>query len=83
MRTTISVPDPLLESAKHHAEARGVTVSIVVEDALRSYLAQSGRRSAGPFRLPTVKGKLVHPDLDLDRTSALALTDDEAAYRRR
>ena len=83
MRTTISVSDPLFESAKRQAEARGVTVSVVVEDALRSYLSPATRRAAPSFRLPTVRGKLVNPDLDLDRTSALLLADDESAYRRK
>ena len=83
MRTTISVPDPLLRSAKREAEVRGVTVSVVVEDALRSFLSQGKSRTVAPFHLPTVRGKLVNPDLDLDRTSALLVTDDEASYRRK
>lgn len=58
-------------------------MSVVIEDALRSYLSQAQRRAATPFRLITVRGKLVNPDLDLDRTSALLLADDEAAYRRK
>ena len=81
MRTTISVPDPLLRSAKREAEVRGVTVSVVVEDALRKFLSQSAGPPTPPFRLPSVRGKLVNPDLDLDRTSALLLTDDETSYR--
>jgi len=32
-----------------------------------------------PFHLHTVKGILVHPELDLDRTSAL-ITMDDAVY---
>jgi hypothetical protein len=33
------------------------------------------------FRLYTVPGKLVDPDLDLDKTSALVMNYDEEAYR--
>jgi hypothetical protein len=82
MRTTISIPEPLLETTKRRAAARGVTVSVVIEDALRSHLAASKTTPAPPFRLHTVRGKLVNPDLDLDRTSALIAMDDEAAYGR-
>lgn len=58
MRTTISVADELLENARVEAERRGVTVSVVMEDALREHLMRS--RSKGskrpPFRLITVNG---------------------------
>jgi hypothetical protein len=76
------VPDPLLRSAKRQAEAQGVTVS-VVEDSLRSFLSQESHPHAVPVRLPTVRGNLVNPDLDLDRTSALLVADDETHYRRK
>jgi len=83
MRTTISISDPLLETAKRRAAARGVTVSVIIEDALRVHLAAMKRSDAPPFRLHTVRGKLVNPDLDLDRTSALLALDDEATYGRK
>jgi hypothetical protein len=83
MRTTVSVAEPLLESAKRQAKSRGTTLSAVVEDALRSHLAESPRRKPEPFKLYTVRGKLVDPDLDLDKTSALVMNDDAEAYRPR
>jgi hypothetical protein len=83
MRTTISIPEPLLENAKRRAAKRGVTLSTLVEDALRSHLTEAPPPAAGPFRLHTVRGKLVDPRLDLDRTSALVSADDEAEYRNR
>ena len=79
VRTTISLPVPLLENAKRRAAARGVTLSAVVEDALRSHLA-GAEVSAPPFRLFTVRGRLVNPNLNLDRTSALLVADDQSAY---
>lgn len=79
VRTTISLPDPLLENAKRRAAARGVTLSDVVEDALRSHL-MSTETAAPPFRLHTVRGRLVNPSLDLDRTSELVAMDDQAHY---
>lgn len=79
VRTTVSLPEPLLENAKRRAAARGVTLSVVVEDALRSHLRET-EMSAPPFRLHTVRGRLVNPDLNLDRTSELVIMDDEADY---
>jgi hypothetical protein len=83
MRTTVSVPDELLESAKEQAKARGVTLSDVVADALRGHLSETAARAVPEFRLHTVRGKLVNPDVDLDRTSALVVDEDETAYGRR
>jgi len=83
MRTTVSLPEPLLENAKRRAAVRGVTVSEVIEDALRSHLSETARPNTAPFRLFTVRGKLVDPQLKLDRTSALLAEDDIEAYRAR
>lgn len=84
MRTTISVSEPLLANAKRLASERGMTLSEVIEDALRSHLARGGAQaSLGEFRLPTVRGTLVNPDIDLDRTSALLTAEDEADYGQR
>jgi len=80
MRTTISLPDPIFKNARRLAQERGVTFSVVVEDALRSLLTSKPNSSASGFRLHTVRGKLVNPDLDLDRTSSLILADDEAEF---
>jgi hypothetical protein len=73
-------PEPLLHSAKDLAAARSVTLSAVVEDALRGSLSAKSGEAAKPFRLPTARGRLVEPGTDLDRTSALLLTDDESKF---
>jgi hypothetical protein len=83
MRTTVSVPDPLLENAKQLAAKRGITLSELIEDALRNQLSQADTSSPKPFQLHTVRGKLVNPDLDLDRTSSLVSMDDESEYEQR
>jgi hypothetical protein len=83
MRTTVSLPDPLLENAKEYAAQRGISLSVLVEDALRSHLARSSPSEPRPFRLHTVRGKLVNPDLDLDRTSGLITLDDETNFSKR
>ena len=79
MRTTVSIDDPLLENAKRQASERGVTLGVVIEDALRVYLANADREADRPFRLHTVRGRM-RRNLDLDRTSALITTEDEEAY---
>lgn len=81
VRTTVDLPKPLLQNAKRLAARRGVTLSAVVEDALRSHLGAREEASQPPFQLHTVRGTTVRPDLDLDRTSALLAMDDEAEFR--
>ena len=82
MRTTVSIPDPLLHNARKRAAERGVTLSVVVEDALRKDLAHDRVTPEKRFQLYTVRGRLVQPNLDLDRTSALLTADDEAEFGR-
>jgi hypothetical protein len=80
VRTTVDLPEGLLKNAKRHAARRGVTLSVVVEDALRSQLTAKKTAPPPPFKLYTVRGKLVAPDLDLDRTSELIAQDDESEF---
>jgi hypothetical protein len=82
MRTTIDLPEPLLHNAKRRAADRGVTLSALVEDALRNHLAARPPKSATAFKLHTVRGRLVRPNLDLDRSSALVTLDDESDFGR-
>ncbi|MGA2039703.1 MAG: hypothetical protein ABSH42_10535 [Bryobacteraceae bacterium] len=49
---------------------------------MRAAVSASPSGAAAPFRLHTVRGRLVDV-LDLSCTSALALQEDEAAFRRR
>jgi hypothetical protein len=83
VRTTIDLPEPLLKNAKKRAAERGVTLSAVVQDALRNDLARNAKANTARFQLHTVSGRLVRPELDLDRTSVLVTMDDEAAYARK
>jgi len=84
MRTTISIQDPLLEAAKERAAERGLTVSELIEDALRGHLAaRPPTEQRAPFRLITVKGELVDEGVDLDRTSVLIADDDAEFFRQR
>jgi hypothetical protein len=81
MRTTVDLSETVLQSAKRIAAERGVTLSVVVEDAVRAQLNRKLFPPAPPFRLHTVRGKLVQPNLDLDRMSALLALDDETEFR--
>jgi hypothetical protein len=70
VRTTLVLDDGLLRVAKARAAKRGTTLTSLLEDALRAYLAPP-RRSARPFRLKLVtkRGRLL-PGVDLaDRDS--------------
>jgi hypothetical protein len=71
----------LLLNAKRAASARGVTLSVFVEDAVRAQLARNEAMPVSPFTLHTVRGRLVQPGLELDRASALFTHDDEAAFK--
>jgi len=81
MRTTVDISEPVLRTARRVASERGVTLSSLLEDALRAQLARKPSTADPPFRLHTVRGKLVQPNLDLDRTSALLLLEDEADFK--
>jgi hypothetical protein len=80
MRTTVDLPEPLLRTAKRRAAERGVTLSELLGDALRGHLARRPAAIVPPFQLHTVRGRLVQPNLDLDRTSALLVRDDESEF---
>ncbi len=63
MKTTVEIPDSLLEEAKRLASREGTTVRALVEEGLRRTLA--GRRRATGFRLrkATFKGNGLQPPL--------------------
>lgn len=80
MRTTVNLSEPLLQSAKRRAAERGVTLGTFLEEVLRMHLARETSTHAQPFELHTVTGRLVRPDLDLDRTSAFDVLEDEEKF---
>ena len=71
MRTTLDVNDALLRDAKRLAAERAETLTSIVEDALRQYLAPPPER-AGKFRLRllTKRGRTL-PGVDLADRDAL------------
>jgi hypothetical protein len=71
MRTTIRIDDDLLREAKIYAATRGITLTQLIQDALRESLVR--RRAARTRRqvtLLTVGGSGPPPGLDLDRNAA-------------
>jgi hypothetical protein len=72
MRTTITLPDPLLAEAKRRAAETGRSLTAFIADAVRESIA---RRRSGkerrPVRLTTVGGSGLQPGVDLDDSAAL------------
>ncbi len=69
MKTTLNLDDELLRAVKARAEARRVTLTALVEDALRSLLTESDNRS---FRLelPITRGRQP-PTVEIDSNAAV------------
>jgi len=82
MRTTISLEDRLADQVRRRAEEEGLSVSAFIARTLDDALKQTAPRTSLPFRLVTVKGDGLHPEIDLDRPRALVAEDDEAIFAR-
>jgi hypothetical protein len=73
VRTTITLPDPLLAQARRHAAATGRSLTAFVADAVREALARRTRPGERlPVRLTTFAGSGVQPGVDLDDSRALS-----------
>lgn len=61
MKTTVEIPDSLLEEARKLASREGTTVRALFEEGLRRIIAE--RKRAGAFRLrkATFKGEGLQP----------------------
>lgn len=61
MKTTVDIPDPLLDEARKVASREGTTVRALIEQGLRRVLGE--RRQAKAFRLrkASFKGKGLQP----------------------
>ncbi len=71
MRTTISINDELLATARERAQAQGQTLGQFVESSLRTQLAVTERRGSRPA-VPVYRGG-TGPAPGLDLTSSRAL----------
>jgi hypothetical protein len=67
MRTIISLDDKLHRRAKSYAAEHGMTLTALVEEALRARLAERRGKRRPPVRLPTFKGEGLQEGVSLDR----------------
>ncbi len=78
MRTTIRMDDELLRRAKQYAARSGMTLTRLIEDAVRQVLAhRPPSRVREPVCLPTFGGDGLQPGVDLDDTASLLDLMDE------
>ena len=72
MRTTVTLPDPLLVRVKQLAVARRTSVTAIVVESLDRYLAAArAEESQSVEPLPTLKRPKPLRGVNLDDTSAL------------
>lgn len=78
MRTTVRLEDRLLRELKEYAARQGRTLTSVMEDALRQFLARARKPARTVVAFPTYKGKGgLRPGVDLDDTASLLELMDE------
>ena len=75
MRTTITMNDTLLEEAKQRAEAMGLTLSALVELAVRRTLGEPVSTHRSPPPLPVVGDPRARKVTDQDVVQYLAQAD--------
>ena len=80
MRTTITLPDPVFENARSAAQARGISFSEYVYEALVTALNPRAP-AVEPFRLRTFDGEL-QPGVNIDKISTLLEEEDFERYGR-
>jgi hypothetical protein len=76
-RTTIRLPQELLARAKRKAAAEGRTLTALIEDSLRSALAERSRLGKRTPLPPPVSRATGGPMPGIDITSSLALQEIE------
>lgn len=73
MRTTVRLDEPLLREVKTEAARLGMSLTAMIEEALRERLARTASAAERPsrVRLPTFCGQGLAPGVDLDDSAAL------------
>jgi hypothetical protein len=72
MRTTVTLPDPLLAEARRRAAETGRSLTAFIADAVREALARRRpNKGSAPVRLTTFLGTGLQPGVDLDDSTAL------------
>ena len=70
MKTTLNLDQRLMREAKRLAAERGVTLTSVIEDALRAALKERRPTSPVAFDMPVVMGRM-GSDIDVADKNAL------------
>lgn len=84
-RTTVRLPDELLQRARRKAAAEARTLTSLIEEGLRRVLDEGGRHKAVKRTMPRVskaKGGLM-PGLNSERLSAQMQEMDDLEYAER
>jgi hypothetical protein len=77
MRTTIDLDADLLREAKQVAAANGVTLTRLIEDAVRAVLQRRAEQPRHDLELPVFHGRGLRPGVDLaDSAGLLDVMDD-------
>lgn len=72
MRTTLNLEDDLMRQTKQRAIERGLTLTALIEEALREHLRREGERRQAAWRLRLVTaGGPPRAGVDLDDRDAL------------
>ena len=82
MRTTITLDDRLLERLKKRAAESGVSVSGLIERAVRLLLQPSASQRGDRFDLVTFGEGGQFTTLNIDKTAALLEADDVERFAR-
>ena len=62
MKTTVELPDDLLQRSKRLARSEGLTLRALIEEGLRLALKSRNRRTAVPFRVKPFRGDGLTPE---------------------
>jgi hypothetical protein len=63
MKTTIELSDAMLEAAKRHARARGITLRAVMEEGLRAVLDVQSSKGSFILKDASVEGRGIRPEV--------------------
>ena len=80
MRMTISLEDQLARRVRREAAEQGLSVSAFIAKTLDDALKRRGPSEPPPFRLVTVRGSQPREGVDLDRTRAIDVIEDEVQF---
>ena len=63
MKTTVEIPDTILEEARRIAARQETTLRVLIIEGLRRIIAERKRPGAFQLRKATFRGKGLHPEV--------------------